>query len=271
MLVQFKHSWLDAMPVMVLGYKGMLGRHVVQELGVSAQTPDVDITNKVAMFTVAREYKPTAIINCAGAIAHKRGPQDMIKINGLGPHIVAEVFDCPIIHVSTDCVFNGARAHNYFVNDSPDASDIYGRSKIIGEVNAAHVTNVRTSFIGPDHGFLKWLLDARGKEVEGWTNAIWSGSTVQEVARKLVLMVDDNPGGIQHLAANNNISKFELAKLVIKQLDLNVTVRPVATPVVWRGLRPTITMRPVWEVSHDLGSNSSRPRSASRSIPTRVS
>lgn len=259
------------MRIVVFGSKGMLGSEVVTQL---QQTKDIllsigtDITEVTKLMAI--ELNADLVINCAGARPENSSAARLIHSNALGPHKLAEAFRCPIIHISTDCVFAGDRTYNYFVGEKPDPTTMYGRSKLLGEVDASHVTNIRTSFIGYQHGFFRWVLDSRGKEIEGWTNAIWSGSTVQEVAKHIVAMRNNPPGGIQHLSTIGNISKYDLMRFLIDTLDLNVTIRPVTMPMIWRGLRPTIRMTHVKDLVDDINSLADRARAETPDLSERV-
>ncbi|KKL48421.1 hypothetical protein LCGC14_2325700, partial [marine sediment metagenome] len=111
-----------------------------------------------------------------------------------------------------------------------------------------YVTVVRTSFIGVDHGLMAWFLQSLHVDgfVGGWANAIWSGSTVDEVARRLVAMVDDPPGGIVHLATEKPISKWEVL-VHLKQLwpgADSITVNRTETPRINRALIPNVEPLP---------------------------
>ena len=73
-----------------------------------------------------------------------------IEINSLLPHRLAQLSDdCSVrlIHFSTDCVFSGDKGM-YLESDTPDATDIYGRSKLLGEVDYKPHLTLRTSIIG---------------------------------------------------------------------------------------------------------------------------
>lgn len=235
--------------LLILGVYGMLGAVVSAEAkrqGWDTFEPmDRDIADRVDMHQL-REYNTCdAVINCAGVIptSHRfSNAVEVIRANSIGPRIVANTFEGrPVIHVSTDCVFDSSHNTTHVAGDRTDASDLYGRSKALGEPDNAIV--VRTSFIGPKHGLLRWLLDQpRGSMVEGWVNAIWSGSTVYEVARHLVTLAGMPPAvGPIHLAAEH-ITKYDLLRTLNGVLGLGLHVEPVYGPYINRCLTPTIKM-----------------------------
>lgn len=204
------------MLVAVTGSQGMLGKRVVDEclvVGYTVYKPIAPTSN----YERDKMAGSDVIINCAGAIPQKNSSREaMVHSNTYLPHRLAELA-VPVLHVSTDCVFSGnlERGKRYTVNHVTDAITDYGRSKALGESRATHVCNVRTSFIGPEHGLMKWLLDQpTGEVISGWHNAMWSGSSVDTVARSLVQMVPSLVEGeynnIEHLATLTPIRKYDL-------------------------------------------------------------
>lgn len=256
--------------VLVVGARGMLGRAVVEELdyqGISHladthhinSSADVDLTIKAA-----REAGKglTHIINCAGAVpaygkAREAEVPSMVFANAYLPACLAGLAkDAVLIHVSTDCVFNGDAdigTYHCSIMPAPADGDFYGQSKALGELAVRQADHegraliVRTSFIGPDHGLLRWLLSQQpGTEVPGWLHARWSGSTVYEVARQLVKLTTprSNPTGasIVHLATAEPWSKYRVLRRLVDIFELPLTVRPTPFPVINRALTPTRIM-----------------------------
>lgn len=238
------------MRVAVVGPSGMLGRHVVDLLKSEA----VPIYQRRLNDTIReiKEQECDSIINCAGMIPIKNNNViDMIHANALLPHMLASL-NLRTVLISTDCVFSGRATTRYHINSLPDARDYYGKSKALGEVLAPNVCVLRTSFIGCDHGLMSWVLTAglmarsTGEEVsiDGWKNAKWTGSTVTAVAHSLInVLRDDKIVGIQHLATEKVINKFDL---LIKLIEINeiagVTVKPAYFPVFNRALQPTVIL-----------------------------
>ena len=80
-----------------------------------------------------------------------------------------------MVHVSTDCVFSGSRG-GYIESDVPDAFDLYGRSKLLGEVtDRENVVTLRTSIIGwqlgAPTGLVAWFAAHRDEPLKGFTKA----------------------------------------------------------------------------------------------------
>lgn len=137
----------------------------------NAIIPGVDAENSDALAGVLRDVRPDVVINCVGLVkqlAAANDPLAAIPINAVLPHRLAGLCDlvgARLIHVSTDCVFNG-RKGGYREDDTPDAEDLYGRSKLLGEVDYANAITLRTSIIGPElagrNGLVEWFLNETG-------------------------------------------------------------------------------------------------------------
>jgi dTDP-4-dehydrorhamnose reductase len=124
-----------------------------------------------------------------------------------------------MIHISTDCVFDGVKG-NYTEADPVTARDLYGLSKYLGEVvDTPHVT-LRTSIIGHElssrHGLLEWFL-SQATTIQGYSKAIYTGFPTTEFARILDEHVFDRPDlvGLYHVSSTP-ISKYELLQLIGK-------------------------------------------------------
>lgn len=237
------------MKLLVLGSRGMLGTRVVdiarKDGHIVVEGFGYNICSREDMSLLADGS--SIVINCAGVIPARHKPDStMVATNAWGPHVVADVFAGQrIIHVSTDCVFDPLSSETMNrVTERPSPTTLYGRSKLAGEVEG--VVNIRTSFIGPEHGLLAWLLVQSGAvEVEGWLNARWSGATVWEVARRLVQIAGDPSvkPGVHHLATQWPTSKYQLIVQINTLLRLGLKVVPVTTPIVNRALEPTLSMK----------------------------
>lgn len=234
--------------VAVTGASGMLGKRVVSALirrgyetaGFSRES--LDITNRSHLAKLS-DYD--VVINCAGVREGTQYSHVMVDANAYGPHLLAHIFRRKIIHVSTDCVFGGMQSHKKMVAHQPDPTMLYGRTKLAGESPLWHVVNVRTSFIGFEHGLLKWLIGSSGMEVSAFTSTSWSGSDVWTVADALVDLVERDCKNVEHLATEEEISKAQLLRGIVNELKLDVRLVDCAMPVIYRALRPTITLAPV--------------------------
>ena len=179
--------------------------------------------------------KPDVVVNAVGIVKQRRDAQNAastIAVNALLPHRLAdrcEQSGARLIQVSTDCVFAGTRG-SYAESDVPDARDLYGRSKLLGEVDRDGCLTIRTSMVGREiraaRGLLEWFFSHRGESVPGFTRARFSGLTTLELSRVIADIVEQQAdmSGIWHVAGNP-ISKFDLLTIVNDAFGLEITLR----------------------------------------------
>lgn len=197
---------------------------------------NVSVENVGEIEKIIGEIKPDAVINAVGIIKQAPSSQDVVQtltVNSIFPHRLAEItkkYNSRLINFSTDCVFIGKKG-NYNEKDTPDAIDLYGKSKNFGEVVAANCLTLRTSIIGRElgtsHSLVEWLLRNRGGKVKGYVNAVFSGFptvVMSEIIRNL-LTNHKNLEGLYHLSSNP-INKFDLLNLVKREYKINVEIEP---------------------------------------------
>lgn len=180
--------------------------------------------------------RPEVVVNCIGIVkqdAAAKDPVQSISINSLFPHRLAELCratDARLIHLSTDCVFSG-RAGNYSEADRTDAEDLYGRTKLLGEVAGKNCLTIRTSMIGRElagsHGLVEWFLSQEGKTVKGFRRAVFSGFTTQALSETIAWIIEAQPEleGVWHVAAEP-INKFDLLSLIKERGQLSIEIEP---------------------------------------------
>ena len=218
-----------------------LGGNVSTQIitGVDAEQPD----SLIGCFGSAR---PEVVVNCIGLVKQLAGADDPVRamaINAQFPHRLAglcKATGARLVHISTDCVFSGARG-GYREQDTPDASDLYGRSKLLGEVVGENAVTLRTSIIGHElgarhHGLLGWFLSQPGA-VSGYRRAIFSGLPTVELACAIRDRVLPRPDlhGLFHVASDP-ISKHDLLVLIADAYGRTNAIAAVDEPVVDRSL-----------------------------------
>lgn len=245
------------MKVLVLGVSGMLGNTVLRyfsddsryQVFGSARSASVrnafppalaerivvgtDVDNADSLALLFAKVQPDVVINCIGLVkqlAESNDPLQAIPINSLLPHRLARlcaIAGARLVHVSTDCVFAGTRG-GYTETDASDATDLYGRSKYLGEVNYEHCITLRTSIIGHElnsaNGLVGWFLTQQGS-VKGYTQAIFSGLPTIELAHVIRDIVLPQPQlhGLYHVASQP-INKFDLLTLVKKKYKKDIAI-----------------------------------------------
>ena len=177
--------------------------------------------------------KPGVVVNCVGLTKHLPGAENplfAIPINALLPHRLLDlctVAGARLIQVSTDCIFSGKNG-NYLEDDLADATDIYGRSKFLGEVNHTNGVTLRTSTIGHEfqsaYGLLEWFL-SQGESCKGFSRAIFSGlpSVVfGQIIRDIVIPNPDISG--VYNVVGPAIGKYELLQLIAKTYKKKINI-----------------------------------------------
>lgn len=244
--------------VLVLGATGMLGHKVWQlfhgRFDAFAGVRTADLHAATGLFTgaqvvdgiraeepesVARAVaiaQPDVIVNCIGIVKQVKAGSDAvpsIAINALFPHQLAAIGGAAgarVIHISTDCVFLGSRG-GYRETDPPDAIDLYGRTKQLGELAGPGLLTLRTSIVGRElstsTGLLEWFLDQRGGRVKGYTAARFSGLSTSALAGLLADVIEHHPdlSGVYHVASTP-ISKYDLLVRFNEAFRAGVDIEP---------------------------------------------
>lgn len=247
------------MRILILGGNGMLGHAAWQSFrkdfdvyvtirGTFAEVERFKVFDKEkticgvyaedfpAFDKIADTVNPDIVLNCIGIIKQIKEADDPIKsieINSLFPHklaVMCNMHNCRLIHLSTDCVFSGNKGH-YTEDDTPDPLDLYGRTKLLGEISEGNALTLRTSMIGSElntkHGLLEWFLSQNEKSVKGYTNVIFSGFTTMTLCTILKSIIVNHADfkGIYHISSKP-ISKYKLLSLIKEKMNLKIEIIP---------------------------------------------
>ena len=207
--------------------------------------PGVEASDISSILRVVASVQPDVVINCIGLIKQSpqaSDPMSAISINSQLPHSIAlicQASNARMIHISTDCVFNGAKGR-YTEEDPSDATDLYGRSKFLGEVDYPHCITMRTSIIGHElkgnYGLVEWFMAQEGS-ARGYTKAIFSGFPTIEIANIIENYVVPNPEltGIYQVSAEA-ISKHDLLRLIVATYGKKIEIEPYHDFILDRSL-----------------------------------
>jgi dTDP-4-dehydrorhamnose reductase len=260
------------MKVLVLGGSGMLGHKLVQrwkdkfdlwttlrnnlddyagydifEFGKTFERTEAEDIEKI--YKIAENIKPDVIVNAIGIIKQLPTAKNVIKtleINSIFPHRLSEIAEelsSRLICISTDCVFSGEKG-NYREEDNPDAYDLYGKSKNLGEVINDRCLTIRTSIIGREiqtsHSLVEWFLSNEGKKVKGFQNAVFSGFPTAVLADILAKVITEHKdlNGLYHVSSEPT-NKLELLKLLKKEYRAQIEIEPSAEFKIDRSLDST--------------------------------
>ena len=173
--------------------------------------------------------KNDIIINCIGKIKpfinenNNYQIQSAININALFPFQLLNIIKkkkIKVYQIATDCVFNGSIG-NYIENSKHDATDIYGKTKSIGEINHKRFYNLRVSIIGREldtkNSLIEWFLSNYNKtKIFGFTDHMWNGVTTKVFAQILLTILEKkiNVPNNFHIVPKNKVNKYTLLNYI---------------------------------------------------------
>lgn len=255
------------MKILVLGGNGMLGHRVALQLSQShdvtatvrvsderlaAMVPDaaqragVSADDFATVRQTIEDVRADAVVNCIGIVKQRdeaKAAVPSIAVNSLFPQLLAQLcseMGIRMVHLSTDCVFTGTRGM-YREDDVPDADDLYGRTKLLGEVGGEGVVTVRTSMVGWEigrpHGLLEWFAAQRGGRCNGYRRGVFSGLSTAALADVIERLLTEwaELQGMWHVSVAP-IDKYALLTMVRDALGWDVTIDPVDEPAIDRSL-----------------------------------
>jgi dTDP-4-dehydrorhamnose reductase len=270
------------MRVAVTGAGGRLGRALIDALGDAPFTgpagpiawtrEDFDLDAPSTIGALLDRDRPEVVIHTAAwtdVDGCARDPELARKRNADAAGTVAEAAatrGMDLVHVSTNEVFDGSRAHDrgYLPDDPPSPGNPYGRSKLAGEVAAtaayratdAHLAIVRTSWLygPPGNDFPSKILAAAerartaGDRLKVVADEFASPTYARDVAEAIVeLLADGAIEGIHHVINTGVASRADWARELFRQTGTDVMIDEVpastweraSTPPPWGVLEPT--------------------------------
>lgn len=234
------------MKIFIFGSTGMLGTYVFKLLNkrydvITFGRMDYDILNEnwEKINILLKNCKENdVIINCAGIIPQKINDNEFkkfIKINTLFPHKLQKIIEikkAKLIHISTNCVFNGEDG-NYKENFKANDESIYGTTKLLGEPENAII--IRTSIIGHElfskKSLLEWVISKKNSTINGYINHFWNGVTCLTLSNIIENIITNNLywKGIRHIFSPNTVSKYELCSIINSVYNLNIKIHKFKT------------------------------------------
>lgn len=235
------------MKILITGAYGMLGsdlREVLknQELIVTG-SEDLDITDEEKVIDFICENSPDLVINAAAYTAVddcETNYDDAYAVNAIGPKnlaIACNKQDIPLIHISTDYVFDGSKRTPLIETDKLGPQSAYGKTKLAGEKFIQENTDkyfiLRTAWLYGLHGnnFVKTMLDLAENhdEITVVHDQVGSPTYSFDLAVATTNLLFSDKYGIYHVTNEGACSWCEFAKLIFELSDVDVKVIPVTT------------------------------------------
>lgn len=240
---------MEAINILVIGKRGQLGSaflNICEESTHNITTlgrPEADLTDRNKIAELLNSINPDIVINAAAYTAVDDAEENeglAFELNAVGPHFLAKTCKekgIPLIHISTDYVFDGTNPSPYLPQDDVAPVNAYGRSKLAGEwgCRTTHPEGayiVRTSWVFSQWGsnFVKTMLKvAEGREsLDVVDDQIGSPTYVTDLANAILLMAEqivsgsvDSPG-VYHFANSGTCSWHEFAEQILATKDITV-------------------------------------------------
>ena len=244
---------------LVVGANGQLGselRLLLKDKAVYVDKDELDITDKDAVDTFVKNGKFEAIINCAAYTAVDKAESDeqlAELINVIGPKNLA-MTGVPLIHISTDYVFDGTNCKPYVETDMPNPQTVYGRTKLAGEKavldNADTAIVIRTAWLYSTFGnnFVKTMrkLGAERDCLNVVFDQVGTPTYAGDLAKVIVEILPQMKSGMKevyHFSNEGVCSWYDFALAVMAQSDLDCNVLPIESREY-----PTPAKRPHYSV-----------------------
>lgn len=234
---------------LITGAAGMVGRDLRRALEMRDETvvalakSDLDITNSRLVNAAVRDARPDVIVNCAAytKVDHAESDEHVANaVNGSAVELLASAANdagARLVQISTDFVFDGSKSAPYEINDTTNPLSVYGHSKLLGEIAAAHATRhviVRTSWLFGVHG--NNFVEAIRNQIRKGTNPLRVVSDQRgrptytpHLADAIIRIVRSDANGILHYADAEECTWFEFANAIVRECGADVTVKPVST------------------------------------------
>jgi len=221
------------MRIVITGAEGQLGRSLQNVLVgheiLLVDLPEYDVAQPGIMGTI-EGYQPDVVIH-AGALtdvdACELDPDAAYMVNALGTRNVAvacQRCDAPMVYISTDYVFDGAKGEPYLEFEEPNPINVYGRSKLAGELLVRDLLSrfyvVRTAWLYAQGGnnFVAKILALAGEreELSVVTTEVGSPTYAPDLAEAIVRLIEYPLYGIYHLVNEGSCSRYEFASKILE-------------------------------------------------------
>lgn len=268
--------------ILVVGANGMLGRDMTALLGDRGRGVDIDgidITSLESVERVLTAVRPSVVVNCAAYTdvdGCESNQETAMQVNGEGVAHLAmatRTIGARLVQVSTDYVFDGSKGAPYQEDDAPHPINVYGESKLAGEMNAVFNPDhliVRTQWLYGLHGknFVETMLrlGAERDELSVVDDQIGSPTWTVDLAHAILALVEKGCQGVYHAASEGYCSWNVFARAIFQEAGMSVTVNAMTTEQLNRpAQRPLHSPLECGKLEHDCGYRPQPWRDALRS------
>jgi len=239
--------------ILVVGANGMLGQDLLALLGEQGRgvdLPDIDITDLRSVQQVLTAFKPRVVVNCA-AYTDVDGCEDNVEtamqVNGEGVAFLAmstREIGAKLVQVGTDYVFDGNKGAPYVEDDLQKPLNVYGESKLAGELNVAINPDnllVRTQWLYGLHGknFVETMLRLGSEKsvLSVVDDQVGSPTWTVDLAKGIIVLIAGGCRGVYHCANSGHTSWNGFAKAIFEESGLAVEVQGMTTAELNRPAR----------------------------------
>ena len=234
------------MKVLITGSNGMLGHDLIEVLKdnhelILTTSKTLDITDKNRVIEFISENKPGIVINSAAYTnvdGCEENQETAYAVNGDGVGNLAlacKEIDCPLVHISTDYIFNGENTRPWVEDDEIGPINVYGKSKLKGEEAILETLDkffiIRTAWLYGINGgnFPKTMLELakNNSEITVVYDEVGTPTYTPDLAKAISQLIETDYYGIYHITNSGSCSWCEFARYIFEVADIDVKVIPV--------------------------------------------
>ena len=238
------------MKIAIIGSNGQLGCDLVKTLSQEDLLPlthsQIEVSDSKNVKEIFQEHRPEMVINTAAFhhVSHcETDDVRAFKVNSLGAKYLAECcleFNCILVQISTDYVFDGIKGKPYLEDDLPNPINVYGLTKLAGEYYIRSLLDkyfiIRTSALyginrcrGKSGNFIDTMLKLyeNGERIQVVNDEILSPTYSLDLAVMIRQLLNTNAYGLFHITNQGSCSWYEFAKKIFEFLGIDVDIAPV--------------------------------------------
>lgn len=234
------------MKILITGSNGMLGHDLIEVLKnkhelVLTTSKTLDITDEKGVIKFIVDVDPDIVINSAAYTdvdGCESNPELAYSVNGEGVKnlsLACKEVNCPLVHISTDYIFNGENDKPWVEDDDIGPISVYGKSKLKGEEYIQEILDeyyiVRTAWLYGVNGrnFPKTMLELaqNHSEITVVYDEVGTPTYTLDLACGIGQLIESGAYGIYHLTNSGSCSWCEFARYIFEVADVNVNVVPV--------------------------------------------